>query len=160
MILEEARAMSKFSTDNRDKPNGAYDPIDKDGLPQPHQVKDRTTPHEYSVPRLSPLLLCVAKDGLRSQLCALRSAASNLFRCFSARDPLLMLFFLSAAGAHGFALLAGMPARLCVMPHCRLSDRKFLFVSDVNLLCCFPCAPDRSADRRLPRTGPPSRSGA
>lgn len=38
--------MSKFSTDNRDKRSGAYDPIDKDGLPQPHQVKDRATPHE------------------------------------------------------------------------------------------------------------------
>lgn len=36
--------MSKFSTDNRDKRSGAYDPNDKDGLPQPHQVKDRTTP--------------------------------------------------------------------------------------------------------------------
>lgn len=42
--------MSKFSTDNRDKRSGAYDPIDKDGLPQPHQVKDRTTPHEAAQP--------------------------------------------------------------------------------------------------------------
>jgi hypothetical protein len=42
--------MSKFSTDNRDKRSGAYDPINKDGLPQPHQVKDRTTSHEAVQP--------------------------------------------------------------------------------------------------------------
>jgi hypothetical protein len=42
--------MSKFSTDHRDKRSGAYDPIDQDGLPQPHQVKDRTTQHEAAQP--------------------------------------------------------------------------------------------------------------
>ena len=38
--------MSKQSVDNRDIRSGAYDPINKDGLPQPAQVKDRTTDHE------------------------------------------------------------------------------------------------------------------
>jgi hypothetical protein len=33
-------------TDNRDIRSGAYDPVSKDGLPQPPQVKDRTTPHQ------------------------------------------------------------------------------------------------------------------
>lgn len=35
--------MSKQGVDNRDIRGGAYDPINKDGLPQPAQVKDRTT---------------------------------------------------------------------------------------------------------------------
>ena len=34
--------MSKYSTDNRDERRGAYDPVTKEGLPQPHQVKDKT----------------------------------------------------------------------------------------------------------------------
>ncbi len=38
--------MSKHHTDNRDLRSGAYDPITREGLPQPHQVRDRTTPHE------------------------------------------------------------------------------------------------------------------
>jgi hypothetical protein len=38
--------MSKTGTDNRDIRHGAYDPVSKDGLPQPHQVKDRTNPHQ------------------------------------------------------------------------------------------------------------------
>jgi hypothetical protein len=38
--------MSKFGTDNRDERSGAYDPITKEGLPQTHQVKDKTTPHQ------------------------------------------------------------------------------------------------------------------
>lgn len=38
--------MSKHSNDNRDLQSGTYDPINKDGLPQPDQVKDKSTPHE------------------------------------------------------------------------------------------------------------------
>ena len=34
--------MSKYSTDNRDERRGAYDPVTKEGSPQPHQVKDKT----------------------------------------------------------------------------------------------------------------------
>ena len=33
-------------SDNRDIRHGAYDPINQDGLPQPQQVKDRTTAHQ------------------------------------------------------------------------------------------------------------------
>ncbi|WP_315782573.1 hypothetical protein [Bradyrhizobium sp. SZCCHNPS1003] len=32
--------------DTRDLRSGAYDPVSKDGLPQSHQVKDKTTPHQ------------------------------------------------------------------------------------------------------------------
>ncbi|MFC5322451.1 hypothetical protein [Bradyrhizobium oligotrophicum] len=32
--------------DTRDLRSGAYDPVSKDGLPQPQQVKDKTTPHQ------------------------------------------------------------------------------------------------------------------
>jgi hypothetical protein len=35
--------MSKEGLDNIDIRSGAYDPINKDGLPQPAQVKDRAT---------------------------------------------------------------------------------------------------------------------
>ena len=38
--------MSKFGTDNRDERSGTYDPVTSQGLPQSHQVKDKTTPHE------------------------------------------------------------------------------------------------------------------
>lgn len=38
--------MSKIGTDYRDHRHGAYDPINKDGLPQPPQVQERPTPHE------------------------------------------------------------------------------------------------------------------
>jgi len=38
--------MSKAGTDYRDIRSGAYDPISKDGLPQPEQVRDKTTPHQ------------------------------------------------------------------------------------------------------------------
>jgi len=38
--------MSKQSTDNRDLRSGTYDPVNRDGLPQAAQVKDRTVPHE------------------------------------------------------------------------------------------------------------------
>lgn len=38
--------MSKTGSDNRDIRSGAYDPVSKDGLPQPHQVKDTTDPHQ------------------------------------------------------------------------------------------------------------------
>ena len=38
--------MSKYSTDNRDERSGAYDPVTKEGLPQPHQVKDKTNEHQ------------------------------------------------------------------------------------------------------------------
>jgi hypothetical protein len=38
--------MSKFSTDNRDVRHGAYDPLTKDGLPQPPQVDEKTSPHQ------------------------------------------------------------------------------------------------------------------
>jgi hypothetical protein len=34
--------MSDFTDDRR----GAYDPISKDGLPQPPRVKDKVTPHQ------------------------------------------------------------------------------------------------------------------
>ena len=37
--------MSKCSTGNRDERRGAYDPVTKEGLPQPHQVKDKTNEH-------------------------------------------------------------------------------------------------------------------
>jgi hypothetical protein len=64
--------MSKFSTDNRDKRSGAYDPIDKDGLPQPHQVKDRTTPYEAAQPGAD-----VRADALRAQRRFFRKAWSE-----------------------------------------------------------------------------------
>ncbi|GLH79093.1 hypothetical protein SSBR45G_40020 [Bradyrhizobium sp. SSBR45G] len=32
--------------DTRDLRSGAYDPVSKAGLPQPHQVKDETTPRQ------------------------------------------------------------------------------------------------------------------
>ncbi len=35
-----------ISKDTRDIRSGAYDPINKDGLPQGHQVKDATTPRQ------------------------------------------------------------------------------------------------------------------
>jgi hypothetical protein len=38
--------MSKQGEDKIDIRGGAYDPINKDGLPQPAQVKDRTTDHQ------------------------------------------------------------------------------------------------------------------
>jgi hypothetical protein len=38
--------MSGISKDTRDLRSGAYDPVSKDGLPQPQQVKDKTTPHQ------------------------------------------------------------------------------------------------------------------
>ncbi|MEH6952633.1 hypothetical protein V4R08_15150 [Nitrobacter sp. NHB1] len=38
--------MSEFSTDNRDERSGAYGPVSKEGLPQPDQVKDTSTPHQ------------------------------------------------------------------------------------------------------------------
>ena len=38
--------LSKYSTDNRDERSGAYDPMTKEGLPQPHQVKDKTNEHQ------------------------------------------------------------------------------------------------------------------
>lgn len=38
--------MSRTGSDNRDARHGAYDPVVKDGLPQPDQVKDKTTPHQ------------------------------------------------------------------------------------------------------------------
>ena len=33
-------------SDYRDIRHGAYDPVSKDGLPQPYHVKDRTTAHQ------------------------------------------------------------------------------------------------------------------
>ena len=38
--------MSKPGIDTRDIRAGAYDPVSKDGLPQPDQVKDRTEAHQ------------------------------------------------------------------------------------------------------------------
>lgn len=38
--------MGKCGTDTRDIRSGTCDPINKDGLPQSDQVRDRTTPHE------------------------------------------------------------------------------------------------------------------
>jgi hypothetical protein len=38
--------MAKERTDTRDIRSGAYDPVSIDGLPQPDQVRDKTTPHE------------------------------------------------------------------------------------------------------------------
>ena len=38
--------MAKEGTDTRDIRSGAYDPVSIDGLPQPDQVRDKTTPHE------------------------------------------------------------------------------------------------------------------
>ncbi|WP_316234009.1 hypothetical protein [Bradyrhizobium sp. SZCCHNR1098] len=32
--------------DTRDLRSGAYDPVSKDGLPQSHQVKDKTAPRQ------------------------------------------------------------------------------------------------------------------
>ena len=40
--------MTGISKDTRDIRSGAYDPINKDGLPQAQQVKDATTPHEQA----------------------------------------------------------------------------------------------------------------
>jgi hypothetical protein len=40
------QTMSKYGTDNLDERSGAYDPVTKEGLPQPHQVKDKTNQHE------------------------------------------------------------------------------------------------------------------
>ncbi|WP_316233009.1 hypothetical protein [Bradyrhizobium sp. SZCCHNPS2010] len=38
--------MTSISKDTRDIRSGAYDPINKVGLPQGHQVKDATTPRQ------------------------------------------------------------------------------------------------------------------
>lgn len=38
--------MGKYGTDTRDIRGGTYDPINRDGLPQSHQVRDKMTPHE------------------------------------------------------------------------------------------------------------------
>jgi hypothetical protein len=38
--------MTKIGVDNRDTRSGTYDPVTRDGMPQPHQVKDKTTPHQ------------------------------------------------------------------------------------------------------------------
>jgi hypothetical protein len=38
--------MTKTGTENRDIRHGAYDPVSKDGLPQPDQVKDKTDQHQ------------------------------------------------------------------------------------------------------------------
>ena len=38
--------MSKAGADYRDIRYGAYDPVSKDGLPQPEQMKDRTNAHQ------------------------------------------------------------------------------------------------------------------
>ena len=38
--------MARYGTDTRDIRHGTYDPINKDGLPQSHRVKDKATPHE------------------------------------------------------------------------------------------------------------------
>jgi hypothetical protein len=38
--------MRKTGQDNRDIRSGTYDPVSKDGLPQPDQVKDKTTPRQ------------------------------------------------------------------------------------------------------------------
>jgi hypothetical protein len=38
--------MARPGIDTRDIRNGAYDPVNKDGLPQSEQVKDKATPHE------------------------------------------------------------------------------------------------------------------
>ncbi len=38
--------MRRAGTDGLDARRGAYDPVSADGLPQPDQVKDRSTPHE------------------------------------------------------------------------------------------------------------------
>jgi hypothetical protein len=46
MLSAGVNLMSKAGTDYRDIGNGAYDPVSKDGLPQPEQVKDKTTPHQ------------------------------------------------------------------------------------------------------------------
>jgi hypothetical protein len=35
-------------SDNRDLRGGTYDPVSKEGNPQPHQVKERATAHEKS----------------------------------------------------------------------------------------------------------------
>lgn len=44
IIKEKLRQgqMSDFTDDRR----GAYDPVSKDGLPQPRQVKEKTSPHQ------------------------------------------------------------------------------------------------------------------
>jgi hypothetical protein len=38
--------MSKAGTDYRDIRSGAYDRVSKDGMPQPEQVRDKTSPHQ------------------------------------------------------------------------------------------------------------------
>ena len=38
--------MSKHRTDNRDLQSVTYDPVTRDSLPQPDQIKDKSTPHE------------------------------------------------------------------------------------------------------------------
>jgi hypothetical protein len=38
--------MKKSGVDGIDVLHGAYDPVTQDGLPQPDQVKDRTTPRQ------------------------------------------------------------------------------------------------------------------
>lgn len=32
--------MSKYGADNRDERHGPYDPVTREGMPQPHQVKE------------------------------------------------------------------------------------------------------------------------
>ena len=38
--------MARYGTDTRDIRGGTYDPINKDGLPQSDQIRDKTTAHE------------------------------------------------------------------------------------------------------------------
>jgi hypothetical protein len=46
VLSQRTRTMAKEGTDTRDIRSGAYDPVSIDGLPQPNQVRDKTTPHE------------------------------------------------------------------------------------------------------------------
>ncbi len=41
--LRDYQTMRRAGVDGVDVRRGAYDPVSRDGLPQPHQVKDRTT---------------------------------------------------------------------------------------------------------------------
>jgi hypothetical protein len=45
LIADDAESPSGV-VDKIDRRHGTYDPVSKDGMPQGHQIKDKTTPHQ------------------------------------------------------------------------------------------------------------------
>jgi hypothetical protein len=71
VLRQRTQTVAKEGTDTRDVRSGAYDPVSLDGLPQPDQVRDKTSRHEQqqwgadvraeALPGTAPVL----PDGLR-----------------------------------------------------------------------------------------------